>query len=485
MAFGRKNKNNNNTPPQGAQGGLRPGQNPMAGGPRPPMQPNGKPMMDPRVQNGSVQPAGKPKKPVTKVTVIGLSALVAFILLLLFSVALIFASMVRSANDQAAYQQLLMDAENTVREASINVAFSPAESIREKALAPSVNLAVIRKQGANTTIANGDNANTNPKSDDTQANKDAQARVQQQQQQPQQPAQQPAPQAPANPAADNDNALTYGSGVLISQNKDTYYILTNNHVVQNAIKITATINGAEYEADMTGYDPLTDLAVIQITAKDLTLATIGSSAAVKTGDFTMSIGNPYGLNDSMSTGVISGLGRNLKYEDNSVSIMYANMIQTDTPINPGNSGGGLFNATGELIGINTLITTNDSHSDTIGYAIPIDFAIPIAQDLLAGKTASHASFGIGIDRVPQDQIDKYGLANGDGAYIISVTPSGPAETCGIVPGDIIVSYRGEEVKDPQDLLYKIRASVINDQNEVKILREGKEMTFTIKIGSDV
>jgi S1-C subfamily serine protease len=199
----------------------------------------------------------------------------------------------------------------------------------------------------------------------------------------------------------------------------------------------------------------------------------------------MSVGNPYGLNDSMSSGIVSATGRNMTLPSDQITIMYANMIQTDSQVNLGNSGGGLYNAKGDLIGINTLLLSDDSNSDSLGYAIPIDFVRPIAERLIAGQPAAHASLGVSISDVPDDAVKKYGLLDDHGAYVTNVTPSGPAETSGIVANDIISEYNGKRVSNAQDLLYKIRSSVINDQAQVKVMREGREMSFTVKIGSDV
>lgn len=390
----------------------------------------------------------KAKKPVSKGGVIAISIIVSFVLLLIFSVGLVFVATMRSASEQAVYAQMLADAETQVKEASINVAFSPAKSIREKALASSVNFEVIREQVVENTT--------------------------------------PADPAVPNPAEPQKQKVTsFGAGVLVSQSGDTFYILTNNHVVQGALEIKATIADVEYKGEIFGVDETSDLAVVSIQAKNLQLAEFGSSANIATGDYTMSIGNPYGLNDSMSSGIVSATGRNMTYTNSPSTIMYANMIQTDTPINPGNSGGGLFDAEGKLIGINTLVGGDSSHSDSIGYAIPADYIMPIVKNLIAGQPAAHASFGVAMSNVPEEAVSKYGLISNDGAYVNSVTPSGPAEIAGIIPNDIIVSYDGQDIENAQDMLYKIRASVINDTKEIKVLREGKEMTLSIKVGSDV
>lgn len=426
----------------------------------------------------------KVKKPVTKGTVIAYAFIVSFILIFVFAVALAVFSIGRSASDQAEFDQMLSDAKNEVRQASIDVAFSPAEEYRQNALQPSVNIEVMRgeQKAQDNNQSQDGQSNQTQGNQQTAENNNGNAGAQQGDNQQ---GQSQDNQADIRQNADDSETTSFGSGVVIFQKGDLFYILTNNHVIKDATKIIATIGDEEFEADVTGTDQSTDLAVIAVKAKDLKIAERGSSANVRVGDFTMSVGNPYGLNDSMTTGVISALGRNMVYVDGSNSIMYANMMQTDTPVSPGNSGGGLYDATGRLIGINTLITGDAGHPDAIGYAIPIDFAMPIANNLIAGNPAAHSSFGLALSNVPDDQIKKYGLTSDAGAYVNSVTPSGPAEIAGIVPNDIIVSYDGEEVKNAQDMLYKIRASVINDTKEIIIKREGKEMKLSIKVGSDV
>lgn len=424
----------------------------------------------------------KVKKPMTKGGTIAISIIVSFILLLIFSTGLILFATMRTASEQATYAQLLQDAENQVREASVNVAFSPASSIREKALSVSVNFEIskdVQSQAATeTTTTTTQEPPVVQNNDNPQANEQTPVV-------PEAAQQAPVEQEQLQQQADNQKATSYGAGVIVSQQGDMFYILTNNHVVKGATRITATVQGNDYTGEIVGADESSDLAIVSIQAKNLAVAQIGISSNVTTGDYTMSIGNPYGLNDSMSSGIVSGLGRNMTYADGATTIMYANMIQTDTAINPGNSGGGLFDAAGNLIGINTLVGGDANHSDKIGYAIPTDFAIPIAKNLIAGQKGAHASFGIAMSNVPDDAVAKYGLTSNAGAYVNSVTPSGPAEIAGIVPNDIIISYDGKAIEDAQDMLYKIRASVINDTKEIKILREGKEMTISIKVGSDV
>lgn len=429
------------------------------------------------IQN--VQPVKnvKMKPPVSKGGTIAISMVVSFIMLLIFALGLIMVATARTSSEQAAYQQTLSDSINQVKEAAIDVAFAPAESLRKQASDPNVNI-TCEKDG--TADKKAESSGERSGASGNQADTQKQAEGEQQQSTTN------AKQSADANTDQNKKTTVYGAGVVISTNNTTSYILTNYHVVEGSKNIKCKISDTTYDADLLGWDSSSDLCVLTVQVKGLAVAKIGKSGNVKQGDYTMSIGNPYGLNDTMTTGIISGLDRNFTMKSSSGNtIMYADMFQTDAPISPGNSGGGMYNANGELIGINTLVSgADDSHADSYGYAIPIDLAIPIAQNLMAEKAPAHPSLGVSVSDVSNDTVQKYGLKSSDGAYIVNITPSGPAETTGIVQGDVITSFGGEKVTNAQDLLFKIRASVINEQKEIKVLREGKEMTFTIKIGSD-
>lgn len=349
-----------------------------------------------------------------------------------------------------------------------------------------------------------------------------------------------------------------GAGVII---RSDGAILTNEHVVKDAQSIKVTIGGIEYDADYLHGDASSDLAVILCEgAKNLPTVLFGDSTSLYQGQYVMSIGNPYGLNDTLSTGTVSALGRDILYRDGTQEIMYANMVQTDTSTNPGNSGGGLFNEKGELVGIMTIIATdgtsdvnskanskgdtkstdssasantngtitdatadnaNDNSSVTnnssnnsddtstgeqnitqqgysvlqqdsnaqagstgIAYAIPASYAKSIARNLLNDKDGAHASLGVSIDDVPDSTVTKFGLKSNDGAIVTNVTQSGPAQIAGITNDDVITTFNGIKVVNSQDLQFKVRALPINTEVELKVLREGKEMTFKVKLGSD-
>ena len=176
-----------------------------------------------------------------------------------------------------------------------------------------------------------------------------------------------------------------GSGVIISTDG---YIITNNHVVEGADAIKATVNGVEYDAKVVGSDSSSDIAVIKVDADDLTPVEIGSSSDLQVGEWVMALGSPFGLENSVSTGVVSALQRSNTMQDSTTgeTVIYPNMIQTDATINPGNSGGALVDSQGKLIGINSMISSYSGSSSGVGFAIPIDYAIDLAQQIIEGKT---------------------------------------------------------------------------------------------------
>ena len=206
-----------------------------------------------------------------------------------------------------------------------------------------------------------------------------------------------------------------GSGIIISSDG---YILTNYHVIEDADKLQVTAQGGEYEAQVVGTDPSSDLAVLKIEATDLTAIEIGSSSDLTVGEWVMAVGSPFGLEQSVSTGIVSATSRTTSAlnSDNSTAV-YTNMIQTDAAINPGNSGGALVDKDGKLIGVNTLIASSSGTSSGVGFAIPVDYAINIAQQIIDGKTPSHAQLGVSATTVTSQLSERYGLGVDSGAYI--------------------------------------------------------------------
>ncbi|HEX7325280.1 MAG TPA: Do family serine endopeptidase [Rhodanobacteraceae bacterium] len=236
-----------------------------------------------------------------------------------------------------------------------------------------------------------------------------------------------------------------GSGVIVNAAKG--YILTNNHVIAGAddIKVTLT-DGKSYKAKLIGADPTTDLAVIQIHAPNLIAMTFADSAKLRVGDFVVAIGDPFGLGQSATSGIISGLQR----QDLRRSGVQ-NYIQTDASINPGNSGGALVNLDGQLVGINSMIYSPSGASAGLGFAIPSDLAADVMRQLIAHGKVERGSLGVSAQNLTPRVAAALGIKAGRGALITDVIPDSPAARAGLKPGDLVTSVNGKPVTDAQDL----------------------------------
>ena len=274
-----------------------------------------------------------------------------------------------------------------------------------------------------------------------------------------------------------------GSGVIYDTNGN---IITNNHVVEGAESISVTLNGESYEAELLGTDPSSDLAVLHVDFGDaeVTPMEIGSSADLQVGDWVMSVGSPFGLESSVSQGIVSALSRSTLVENTSGNTLYTNLIQTDATINPGNSGGALVNAEGELVGICTLYSSDTQSFAGIGYAIPSDYAVEVADKIIAGETVTHAYIGLSMQTVNQQNALRNGLTVDSGAYVVEVTEGGPAAEAGIQVGDVITAIGGEKVGSADAAILAVRSHSIGDTVEVTVVRGGEEMTFEVTLGSD-
>jgi serine protease Do len=263
-----------------------------------------------------------------------------------------------------------------------------------------------------------------------------------------------------------------GSGFVISKEG---YILTNNHVVEGAEKIKVKLaDGKEYDASVVGRDPKTDLAVIKIDgAKDLHPLTLGDSDALKVGSWVVAVGSPFGLEQTVTQGIVSGKGRVIG------SGPYDDFIQTDASINPGNSGGPLVNMKGEVVGINTAIYQN---GQGIGFAIPIDMAKTIVPQLEQKGAVTRGWLGIGIQEMTPALEKSFGISNSEGALVSDVFKGSPAEKAGIERGDVIVQYDGKPVVDSKDLPRIVASTTVGKMVNVKLLRNGQEIERTIKVG---
>lgn len=296
--------------------------------------------------------------------------------------------------------------------------------------------------------------------------------------------------ASANSIVSSSDSGSIGSGVLLDKDGN---ILTNYHVVEYAdgndgYTITAKLGDKSYEAKIIGKDASSDLAVIKIDAGDdeLTPIEVGSSDKLSVGDWVMSIGSPFGNEQSVSTGIVSAKSRDITMSGNDGSTsFYCDMIQTDAAINPGNSGGALVNEKGELVGINSIIESSSSSSAGVGFAIPSDYAIDVANTIISGKEVEHPRIGATVGTVTPQMSKKLGLGNGAyGAYVNDVTKDSPADKAGIKKGDVITKIDGEQVDAATSLITSIRNHKVGDKVMLTILRDGKEQEVEVELASD-
>lgn len=264
-----------------------------------------------------------------------------------------------------------------------------------------------------------------------------------------------------------------GSGVIISPDGT---ILTNHHVVDGAREVDVILSDkGEFKARIIGRDPRTDLAVLKIDAgRDLPAASLGDSDALQVGDWVLAIGNPFGLNHTVTSGIVSGKGRVIGAGP------YDDFIQTDASINPGNSGGPLFNLQGEVVGINTAII---SHGQGIGFAIPANTAKPLIPQLVADGKVSRGYLGVHVQPLTSALMEALNLGSRKGTLVAEVVPGGPAEEAGILPGDVIVSFDGIAVEDNRDLVRLVGAASVGKDATVTILRDGRELKLKPRLAS--
>lgn len=270
-----------------------------------------------------------------------------------------------------------------------------------------------------------------------------------------------------------------GSGVIYRENG---YIITNNHVVDDVQNISVTIGSSEVDARFVAGDPETDLAVIRVNRNNLNAADFGSVGDLQVGDPVFAIGNPFGFEHTVTFGIISGLNRNLAIpgRQNGRSVVYTDLIQTDAAINPGNSGGALCNASGEVIGINTIIITESGAFSGLGFAIPVDTATDVADQLTRNGRASHPYIGItgrDVGDLPEDE----DVGADRGVVIVEVVPGGPAARAGLRAGDIITEFNNEPVEDLTELIALIRQEEVGDRVEVTYRRGSRTNTATLTL----
>ena len=254
-----------------------------------------------------------------------------------------------------------------------------------------------------------------------------------------------------------------------------------------------TIGGQEYEGTVAGTDPSSDLAVIKVESEEpLPAIEIGDSSSLKPGQWVMTLGSPFGLEQSVATGIISAVSRtvvmgssNYNYGGQSAAAdVYANMIQTDAAINPGNSGGALVDQNGHLIGINSVIESYSGSYSGVGFAIPVNYAMNIAQQIIDGKTPTHAQIGVATTTIDASIAERYGLSVDKGAYISKVYDNSGAAEAGFQPGDIITKVDNTSIASSTDLVAAARAHTPGEQVEITFVRDGETQTATVTLGSD-
>jgi serine protease Do len=289
----------------------------------------------------------------------------------------------------------------------------------------------------------------------------------------------PQPQKPKRAEPKSFEQVGTGSGVIISKNG---YIVTNNHVIDQADDIEITLHDNEsYKAKVIGKDPSTDLALLQIKKDGLPILPLGNSDQVEVGEWVMAVGNPFNLNSTVTAGIISAKGRNINIIDDKSAIEA--FIQTDAAINPGNSGGALVNLNGELVGINTAIASPTGSYAGYGFAIPANIVNKVVEDFIKYGMVQRAYLGIMIRDVNADLAKDENLKINEGAYVDSITEKSAAGQAGIKVGDVVTRVDGTPILKSADLLEQIGRHRPGDEVNVTVNRNGKELSYPIKLAN--
>lgn len=266
-----------------------------------------------------------------------------------------------------------------------------------------------------------------------------------------------------------------GSGVIVTPDG---YVLTNNHVIAGAKTVTVTLpDKREFKGRIVGSDPKSDIAVIKIDGNQLPTIPWGDSSRLQVGEYVLAVGNPFGLNSTVTLGIVSALGRGhmgiTQYED---------FIQTDAAINPGNSGGALVNTKGELIGINTAIFSQTGGYQGVGFAVPTGMSKPIYESLVKTGKVVRGYLGIGIQDLNQELATSFNVKGSNGAIVTDVKEEGPADKAGLKQGDVILSFQGTPIADAVTLQRAVTRSSVGSTSTVKVMRDGREKDLTVTIG---
>jgi len=265
-----------------------------------------------------------------------------------------------------------------------------------------------------------------------------------------------------------------GSGFVVNPDG---YVVTNNHVVDGATEISVKLaDGREFPGRVVGRDPRTDIALLKVEARGLPTIHLGDSAALKVGEPVMAIGNPFGLEQTVTTGIVSATGRVIGEGP------YDDFIQTDASINPGNSGGPLINGRGQVVGINTAIVSRSGGSVGIGFAIPVNLAKPVVSQLAAAGHVTRGWLGVGIQPLTADLAKSFKVTGTDGALVTSVSEGSPAAKAGLKQGDVIVEYDGRPVARAGDLPRAVAETPVGRAVSLKVVRDGAPVTLTATVG---
>ena len=271
-------------------------------------------------------------------------------------------------------------------------------------------------------------------------------------------------------------SVSFGSGFILKSN----YILTNFHVVEDATDVVVSLSDRrEYKAEIVGVDPLSDLAVLEVDGKDLPAVNVGNSDKLNVGDWVIAIGSPFSFDFSVTAGIVSAKGRSI--QNNNIG-NYVPFLQTDVAINPGNSGGPLFNLDGDVVGINSQIYSRSGGYQGLAFAIPINVAMDVADQIINNGEVSRGYLGVRMSEVDSDLADALGMNKPYGALINDVEEGESADNAGLVPGDVIIEFDSKEIKFSSDLPHVVGQIKPDSKAKAKVIRDGKEITLDFVLG---
>ena len=271
-------------------------------------------------------------------------------------------------------------------------------------------------------------------------------------------------------------SVSFGSGFIFKNN----YILTNYHVVEDSSEVVVSLSDRrEFKAEVIGIDPLSDLAVLEVNGKDLPSVNVGNSDKLNVGDWVIAIGSPFSFDFSVTAGIVSAKGRSI--QNNNVG-NYVPFLQTDVAINPGNSGGPLFNLDGDVVGINSQIYSRSGGYQGLAFAIPINVALDVADQIISNGEVSRGYLGVRMSEVDSDLADALGMNKPYGALINDVEEGESADNAGLVPGDVIIEFDSKEIKFSSDLPHVVGQIKPDSAAKAKVIRDGKEITLDFILG---